>query len=137
MARLQHSLSSLRRWGCLHATPDALPAAGQALPGRIGYLQGPYERFQRWSLHVILLPQAFLAQTVSPFFPSPFFPSFPCRPPFPSFPGANGVPFFPPFSFFPSPFSFGLLLEKSTDQASAEEAESLARSKGAGQERRK
>src|SRR5579884_2597628 len=69
MARLQHSLSSLRRWGCLHATPDALPAAGQALPGRIGYLQGPYERFQRWSLHVILLPQAFLAQTVSPFLP--------------------------------------------------------------------
>src|SRR5579884_864852 len=67
MARLQHSLSSLRRWGCLHATPDALPAAGQALPGRIGYLQGPYERFQRWSLHVILLPQAFLAQPVSPF----------------------------------------------------------------------
>src|SRR5579884_936184 len=65
MARLQHSLSSLRRWGCLHATPDALPAAGQALPGRIGYLQGPYERFQRWSLHVILLPQAFLAQAGS------------------------------------------------------------------------
>src|SRR5262245_27929043 len=31
--------------GSPHTTQDALPAAGQALPGGIGYPQGSYERF--------------------------------------------------------------------------------------------
>jgi hypothetical protein len=40
-----HSLSTLRGVGCPAATQDSLPAAGQALPGGIGYPQGSYERF--------------------------------------------------------------------------------------------
>ena len=33
-------------------TQDSLPAAGQALPGGIGYPQGPYERFPRCSRYI-------------------------------------------------------------------------------------
>ena len=45
--------------GSLHPTQNSLPVAGQALPGRIGYLQGSNERFQT----VVILPsQVILAQ---------------------------------------------------------------------------
>ena len=43
------------QWSLLAPTQDSLPAAGQALPGGIGYPQGSYERFQTV---VILLSQA-------------------------------------------------------------------------------
>src|SRR5262249_845105 len=43
---------SLRYW------QDSLPAAGQALPDRIGYLQGPYQRFPECFLHPFLLSQS-------------------------------------------------------------------------------
>ena len=46
MTRLQHSLSTLRRTGHPATTQDSLPAAGQALPGGVGYPQGSIERFQ-------------------------------------------------------------------------------------------
>jgi hypothetical protein len=49
---------TLRRRGHPRTTPDALPAAGQALPGRIGYLQDPAERFLKCVLHPVLLSQA-------------------------------------------------------------------------------
>jgi len=58
VARLSHSLSTLRRVGRPTATQDSLPAAGSALPDGIGYPQGSSERFQRWFLHLFLLPQA-------------------------------------------------------------------------------
>src|SRR4051812_47074465 len=45
MARPAHSLSTLRSPGRPGATQDSLPAAGQALPGGVGYPQGPIERF--------------------------------------------------------------------------------------------
>jgi hypothetical protein len=47
------------QWSLLAPTQNSLPAAGQALPGGIGYPQSSYERFQTV---VILLSQAFLAQ---------------------------------------------------------------------------
>ena len=40
------------QWPLLTPTQDSLPVAGQALPGRIGYLQGSNERFQT----VVILP---------------------------------------------------------------------------------
>ena len=45
MTRLQHSLSTLRRTGHPATTQDSLPAAGQALPGGLGYPQGPNKGF--------------------------------------------------------------------------------------------
>jgi hypothetical protein len=45
IAGRRHSLSTLRGVGCPPTTPDSLPAAGQALPGGIGYPQGSDERF--------------------------------------------------------------------------------------------
>ena len=47
IARLGHSLSTLRRARYRDATQDSLPAAGQALPGGLAYPQGSYERFPR------------------------------------------------------------------------------------------
>jgi len=47
------------QWSLLAPTQDSLPAAGQALPGGIGYPQGSDERFQTVFL---LLSQVFLAQ---------------------------------------------------------------------------
>lgn len=49
-------LSSPRR-DCT-ATQDSLPAAGQALPGGIGYPQGCFVRFRSAGLHNVLLTQA-------------------------------------------------------------------------------
>ena len=46
IARLRHSLSTLRRAGCPTATQDSLPAAGQALPDGIGYPQGSTKGFR-------------------------------------------------------------------------------------------
>ena len=51
-----HWLSTLRREGRPSTTQDSLPAAGQALPGGIGYPQGSNERFLSSSL--VLLSQA-------------------------------------------------------------------------------
>ena len=61
MARPAHWLSTLRRPGRPGTTQDSLPAAGQALPSRVGYLQGPYERFLRYNCFP--LSQAFLAHS--------------------------------------------------------------------------
>jgi hypothetical protein len=47
IARPEHWLSTLRRVGLPTATQDSLPAAGQALPGGIGYPQSSNERFPR------------------------------------------------------------------------------------------
>src|SRR5690606_299935 len=44
--RLWCSLSTLRRMGRPTTTQDSLPAAGQALPGRNGYLLGCDEKFR-------------------------------------------------------------------------------------------
>ena len=53
-------LSTLRRVSCLTTTQDSLLAAGPALPGGIGYPQGPTKGFRvRGSSS---FPQAFLAQ---------------------------------------------------------------------------
>src|SRR3954452_16409047 len=49
MARPVHSLSPLRSPGYPGATQDSLPAAGQALPGGVGYPQGSCERFLRYN----------------------------------------------------------------------------------------
>jgi len=46
-------------------TQDSLLVAGQALPDGIGYPQGFYERFSSCFLHLVLLSQAFLAQSES------------------------------------------------------------------------
>ena len=62
IARPRHSLSTLRRVGHPTTTQDSLPAAGQALPGGIGYPQGSNERFPRCFLHRFLLPQALPVQ---------------------------------------------------------------------------
>ncbi len=56
ITRPTHSLSTLRRMDHSTATQDSLPAAGQALPGGIGYPLGSNERFQL--LHRLLLSQA-------------------------------------------------------------------------------
>src|SRR3954465_10388472 len=45
MTRPARWLSTLRSRGRPGATQDSLPAAGQALPGGVGYPQGPIERF--------------------------------------------------------------------------------------------
>jgi hypothetical protein len=59
------SLSTLRRLGYPSATQDALPGAGQALLGGLGYPQGFKERFPVCFLHHFPLSQAYLAR--SPF----------------------------------------------------------------------
>jgi hypothetical protein len=59
ITRPTHSLCTLRRAGCPNATQHALPAAGQALPGGIGYPLGSIERFPRFvilSSHNIASP---------------------------------------------------------------------------------
>ena len=56
ITRPSHSLSTLRSAGHPAATQDSLPAAGQALPGGIGYPQGSLERFQS-SLHLSSFPR--------------------------------------------------------------------------------
>jgi hypothetical protein len=65
MAWPRSSLSTLRRLGYPNATQDSLPGAGQALLYGLGYPQGFYEKFPRYSLHRFPLSQAYLAQ--SPF----------------------------------------------------------------------
>jgi hypothetical protein len=62
IARLEHSLSTLRRASHLAATQDSFSGAGQALPDGIGYPQGSDERFPSCFLHLFLLSQAFLTQ---------------------------------------------------------------------------
>ena len=62
IARLGHSLSTLRRASHLAATQDSFSGAGQALPDGIGYPQGSDERFPSCFLHLFLLSQAFLTQ---------------------------------------------------------------------------
>jgi hypothetical protein len=57
ITRPAHSLSTLRHQSYPVATQDSLPAAGQALPGGIGYPLGSYAEFQS-SLHLILPAQA-------------------------------------------------------------------------------
>ena len=56
ITRPTNSLSTLRRVDHSTATQDSLPAAGQTLPGGIGYPLGSNERFQ--PLHRFLLSQA-------------------------------------------------------------------------------
>ena len=62
IARLGHSLSTLRRASHLAATQDSFSGAGQALPDGIGYPQGSDERFPSCFLHLFPLSQAFLTQ---------------------------------------------------------------------------
>src|SRR5260370_22389544 len=62
IARLGHSLSTLRRASHLAATQDSFSGAGQALPDGIGYPQGSHERFPSCFLHLFPLSQAFLTQ---------------------------------------------------------------------------
>ena len=52
IARLGHSLSTLRRARYRDATQDSLPAAGQALPGGLAYPQGSSERFPRSNRYI-------------------------------------------------------------------------------------
>src|SRR5438552_508674 len=62
IARPEHWLSTLRRMGHPTTTQDSLPAAGQALPGGIGYPQGSSERFPGVVVTSFPLSQVFLAQ---------------------------------------------------------------------------
>jgi hypothetical protein len=52
IARLGHSLSTLRGARYRDATQDSLPAAGQALPGGLAYPQGSSERFPRSNRYI-------------------------------------------------------------------------------------
>ena len=59
ITRLWHSLSTLHSAGLLRHRQDSLAAAGHALPHGLDYPQGSIERFQLYSIHSILLSQAF------------------------------------------------------------------------------
>ena len=66
IAWLSDSLSTLRRTGCPAATQDSLPVAGQALPDGLSTRKVPLKGFRAVSLHLILLSQACLAQSMKP-----------------------------------------------------------------------
>jgi hypothetical protein len=63
-------LSTLRSAGYPVTTQDSLPAAGQALPDGLSTRKVPMKGFKVTSLHLILLSQAFLAQSDTPTQPS-------------------------------------------------------------------